>query len=347
MVALPMFLSLVVVQMPEVGASDSAIDESVSFLRNVVGLDMDKYTVTETRIIGDSPPGIQTITYTLVYGDSSLSVLNMVDEGYTAFFLSSGRGTLFFVDTESNVVEEAKKILERYETNYNISYLQEMRSSLGMFAPLGNSLINVTRANGDITMEVSVMVTSDMKKIEQITWSRAVNGIYNRHDIVSLRFNNGALESFCDSWNRYEIGSASVNINEKQAISIAKEEVKKTLWTSGNITVSNVKVVDESIRTELYLAKREDKLYPFWVIRMGLDKVYPGEVTSITVVIRADTGQPDGTSVGSGYGDILPQQSNPDSSTSQDMLLPIIAAVSIISLTVILVLLVARRKKNV
>ncbi len=340
MVALPLFFSLVFMQVPEVAATETS-EEGLSFLRNVARLDMDKYTVMGNSG-GDLSLGMQSISYTLVSGESSLSVLYTVDKGYIVFIFYPEQGMPLFVDTEDNVVEEAKSILERYEANYNVSYVQEMRSSLDMFASLGNSLINVTRVMGDITMEVSVTVTSGMSKIEQITWSRAVNGIYNRHDLVSLRFRNGVLNLFCDSWNRYEIGSASVNVNEAQAISIAQEEAKKTWWTSGNVTVSNVKVVDESILTELYFAPREEKLYPFWVIRMGLDKVYPGGVTSLTVVIRADTGQPEGTSANSGYGDGSTQQSTP-----QDMLLPIIAAVSATLLTtIVLALLVARRRKR-
>jgi len=342
MVALPMFLSLVVAQVPEVGAIEPSAEGGLLFLKNVARLDMDKYTVMGTSITGNLSLGMQSISYTLVSGENRLSVLQFGHKGYIFFKISSGRDAPLFVGTESNVVEEAKNILERYEANYNVSYVQEMRSSLDMFASLGNSLINVTRVMGDITMEVSVTVYEGPVRIEEITWSRAVNGVYNRHDIVALRFKNGVLERFCDSWNRYEIGSASVNVNEEQAISIAKEEAAKTWWTSGNVTVSNVKVVDESILTELYFAPREDKLYPFWVIRMGLDKVYPSGVTSLTVVIRADTGQPEGTSANSGYGDVSLQQSTP-----QDMLLPIIAAVSAISLTtVILALLVARRRKR-
>jgi len=346
MVALPIFFSLVVAQMPEISAIEPSAEGGLLFLKNVARLDMDKYTVMGNSG-GDLSLGMQSISYKLVSGESSLSVLYTVDKGYIVFIFYPEKGMPLFVDTESNVVEEAKNILERYETNYNVSYVQEMRSSLDMFASLGNSLINVTRVMGDITMEVSVTVYEGPVRIEEITWSRAVNGVYNRHDIVALRFKNGVLERFCDSWNRYEIGSASVNVNEEQAISIAKEEAAKTWWTSGNVTVSNVKVVDESILTELYFAPREDKLYPFWVIRMGLDKVYPGGVTSLTVVIRADTGQPEGTSANSGYGDFSPQQSNSDSSTQPDMLLPIIVAVSAVSLTtVVLALLVARRRKR-
>jgi hypothetical protein len=355
LITLSMFLSLVVMHVTDVGAVElpSTEEEGLAFLRDVARLDINKYTIG-TSVIGDAKLGMQTIIYTLMSEGSRLSILHNVEKGYVFFDISSeSLGAPLFAETEPTVVEEAKAILERYETNYDISYLQGMRSSLDMFKIFGNSLMNVTRKIGDINMEVSVMVYEGLGRIEQIIWSRTVNGIYNRHDIVSLRFKDGVLTEFCDSWNRYEIGSASVNVNEEQAISIAKEEAQKTWWTSGNITVSNVKVVDESILTELYFAPREEKLYPFWVIRMGLDKVYAGEVTSITVVIRADTGKPDGTSVGSGYGDPTDvtddpsQQSPSDPSTQQDILLSLIAAVSIISVSaVIATLFVNKRRKG-
>ncbi|MCW4023529.1 MAG: hypothetical protein NWF01_00645 [Candidatus Bathyarchaeota archaeon] len=325
---------------------DSFRAEDLAFMRDILGIDISKYSLAGVNTVGDRTKNLESTLYSFASGGNEFSVDHYASSGHSFYSIEAyGEGARsVFVDAKASTVEEAKAILERYQAKYDVSYVQHLISSLDMFS-LGKQFSNVSKTMGDTQLVVDIDVDKAGTRSELITWSRSVNGVYNRHDIISFHFVNGVLRSFADSWNRYEIGSSSVNVDEAAAISIAKEEAAKTWWTSGNETVRDVVVVDKSILTELYYAPREGLLYPFWVIRMGLDKVYPGGVTSITAVIRADTGQPDGISTEASYGaDDAPSQTStppPETDTPQNPnILPIalaIACLIIIAATIIVV----------
>jgi hypothetical protein len=343
-------------QVPGVFAVEEPFkEEDLAFMRDVLGLDISKFSLAGVNTVGDRTKNLECTLYRFASGGNEFSVDHYASLGHSFYSIEAyGEGAQsVFVDAKSSTVDEAKVILERYQSKYDVPYVQHLISSLDMFS-LGKQFSNVSKAMGNTQLVVDIDIDKAGTRSELITWSRAVNGVYNRHDIISFHFVNGVLRSFADSWNRYEIGSSSVNIDKNQAIAIAKEEAAKTWWTSGNETVRNVVVVDASILTELYYAPREGLLYPFWVIRMGLDKVYPGGVTSITAVIRADTGQPDGVSTEASYGadDISQQTSTPPPEATEDdparnpNVLPIVAAATTVALVAIATATIAVKKRR-
>jgi hypothetical protein len=347
---------LMIAQVTKANAAEPTLQEKgLAFLTDVAKLDMAKYAVKAE--VHDGPSGTQFARYILESNGSRISIIHNVGIGYISFSINPEKGSPLFVQAKTTLTGEAKDILERYGIQYSALYVKEMCNSLDTFSAIENG----TTTRGDVTIETYIEEVENVR-LETITWSKTVNGIPNRHDIVSLTFRNGKLYQFCDSWNRYKIGNADINVDREKAISIAKEEVQKTWWTSGNTTVSNVNIVDKSILANVSLAPREDnKLYPIWEIRMGLDKVYPGGVTSITVTVKADTGEVAGTFLGAGYGlqsagnpetspplSAPPSTINPENQQSarQNILPPMVAVFSIMVLAMAIVALAIKKRRS-
>ncbi|MGB9925232.1 MAG: hypothetical protein ACPLIG_01020 [Candidatus Bathyarchaeales archaeon] len=225
-----------------------------------------------------------TMLYNLKAQGSTLEVIcNFRNSTLVSCDVNTLEGAPLLSQPITNVLDSAKDFLERYQNYSKASYVQSLRAMLNMVS----ELTPMTVVSGDLKLTIT---TEDYVYIE---WMNAPNGIHNMYNRVILAFQNGAFKMFTDSWNRYPIGSSDVSISKEQAISIAKEHAKFFSYEVGNMTISNMVILDkpEFIRAELTMQPRENALYPYWEVILPLEKLYPGMTTAIRVTLWADTGQ--------------------------------------------------------
>jgi hypothetical protein len=87
------------------------------------------------------------------------------------------------------------------------------------------------------------------------------------------------------------------------------------LDSSNSTEIKDFKVLNSPVQAQLGMNIRGDYAYPYWRVDLYLDKVYPGEVSSIAVGIWADTGDVIYCQELS-YGAGAPQTPSPSPSTS-------------------------------
>jgi hypothetical protein len=285
---LAMILGIVFVHVPNAYSAELAVTEkALTFLTDVVKLDLTKYNAQLVYINDYGPLGQQIVKYTLESKGSKLDVLcNFKDSNLVWCKLYPLEGSPLFAQPVSNALDETKSFLDRYQTFSDAQHLQPMRSMLDTVT----ELTSMTKAVGDVKLEVTETVEKDT--ITSIRWTNAPSGITNTYSVIALSYCNGVFESFTDWWNLYKVGNFDVKVGREEAVRIAKEHAQKYSWTVvGNITVSNVTLADNAVLAELRMQPREgNTLYPQWTILLGLDKIYPGGITQIEVFLWADTG---------------------------------------------------------
>ena len=225
-----------------------------------------------------------TMLYNLKAQGSTLEVIcNFRNNALVSCNVNPLEGAPLLSQPLTNALDSAKNFLDRYQSYSKASYVQPMHAILDTVTELKPMMA----ASGDLKLTIT---TEDYVYIE---WMNTPNGIHNMYNRVILAFQNGAFKMFTDSWNRYPIGSADVSISKEQAISIAKDRAQSFSYEVGNMTISNLAILDkpEFTRAELTMQPRENALYPHWEVVLPLEKLYPGMTTAIRVTLWADAGE--------------------------------------------------------
>jgi hypothetical protein len=310
--------------------AEAAVDtkKALVFLKDVVGIDVEKYEVTlisstvQDYTSKDNPIGdlgyIQTSgVYQLTYWDIATESYSGLDVTFSFANSTLRLCTLEVFSGEpyyskalsSNMREAAAVLLERYEALSSDLKLTAMRNMLTTVDVTKDS----TKIEGNLKLEVSA--TSDHTSL---AWIQSQNGVdYNS---LTLEFKHGAFRTFFDSRSYRKVGSAEINISQEQAIAMALKEADGFSYTYNDKLVDNLTIVESQIRAELKANVRDTPtlFYPRWTVALPLDKVYPGSVYYIEVMIWADTGQVISCKT-MGYGGPYPDDSSSDSASSEPL----------------------------
>lgn len=322
------FLLSSIVQMPVYAQAPADTNKVLIFLKDVVGIDVEKYEVTlissavqdytnKDNLIGNLGY-IQTYgIYQLVYWDTATetySELKVIFRFANATLESCRLNVLsgqpyYSKPLPSNMIESATVLLERYEASSGDMKLTTMRNMLTAIDVTKNS----TKIDSNIKFQVSA--TSDRTSL---AWIQSQNGV--DYNTLTLEFEHGAFLSFFDSRSYRTVGSAEVNVSKEQAIEMALKEADGFSYTYKGKLVDNLTVVEGQIRAELKANVRDKPtlFYPCWVVDLPLNAVYPGSVYYIEVMLWADNGQVISCKT-MGYGGPYPDDSSsnnvpPDSS---------------------------------
>ncbi len=257
-----------------------------AFLADVAKLDLSRYNVNLKEIVPSYIGNIvcEEVVYRLDSAESKIDAVCKFKDGTLVWCkLYNLEGLPITIQTSSSTLSEAKNILDRYQTFSKESYFQPLRDILSNV----NDLKSMMTTKGNIKLKITVN-----ESFETIQWIRMVNGIDNTYNRITLRFRNGTFESFWDSWNLYPTGEFNIKVMREEAINIAKGALQNYSYKVGPIKVNNFTFVDSPLSADLSMQPRENNtLYPWWDIRLYLDKVYPGRVTSFQVTLWADTGE--------------------------------------------------------
>jgi hypothetical protein len=270
------------------------------FLKDVVGVDVDRY---EVELISST-------VYDLYHQDmatetySHLKVrISFVNETLRDFSLYVEAGVPYYSKPlPSNVLEASKMFLERYQ---NFSGDAELTSMRNMLASV-NVTKNSTKLEGNLKLEVSAV--SNRTYLE---WIQSQNGV--DFNSFTLGFENGVFTEFHDSRSYRMVGSAEVNISKEQAINMALKEANGLSYTYNGKLVNNLTIVEDKINAELRANLRDMNkptlFYPCWFIYLPLNDVYPGFIYYIEVKLWADSGEVISCKT-MGYGGSIPDGSS-------------------------------------
>lgn len=265
--------------------------KAIDFLQQVTQIDTSHYQATLESNVIDQPSDLgglleQTVMYSLTSSDSKMDVyfrLRSNELSWYQIIMLEG-SPVYSQPQPYSALDAAKGLLDRLASYENASYLENMNSMLSL---VSNSMQNMEITEGNNMLNVTV--SGD---ITQIVMMYVDNGVNFSPKSVTLTFENNDLTDFIDDYYLFTIGSTTVNVSSTQALQLAINAVKGYSWTADGITVSNFTVLSEPVSVVFHPnTKNGLALYPQWTVTLYLDKVYPGGVNSLTVLIWADTGQ--------------------------------------------------------
>ena len=253
-------------------------------LTEISNLDITKYNPELTEITGD-PAVIQHIKYTLNSDNSKINAsFTVKNNNLIGFTLYPDQGEPFLTQQSTNILNEAKNVLDKYQTYSAASYIQPIRDLLSTVTDF--DFKNLTWN----TIKLKIVDSEDNYLTFQ--WMNTFYSFYNDYSKVILRFNDkGLLVQFWDSWDIYTLANYDLKISRDEAIHIAKDATSGYSYNVGDILVDDFAIVDDPLSVVLDLQPREGYvLYPGWSIHLYFDKKYPGQVTGLHVTMWADTG---------------------------------------------------------
>ncbi|MEM4733848.1 MAG: hypothetical protein QXD70_04905 [Candidatus Bathyarchaeia archaeon] len=290
-VILAVVLVSLLLQVPNVHSAElTAPEKALAFLSNVLLLDLTKYNVKLERTVNYPSDFLggqkdKEITYRLESAVNSLEVACDFRNNTLIFLGLYGlRGSSFYAKMPpTDMLDAAKGLMQRYQAYSGASYLQVMREML--------ESVTVMKPMTKVSGNVKLCISSN-EPYTYFDWTYTVNGIDVERKQLRFAFYNGSFEYFGNSWDLYTVGSADLKVSREGAIRIAREHMQNYSWGVGDIIVRDFTILDSPVSAELSMQPREgNMLYPWWNIRLYLDKVYPGMIGSIQVGLWADTGE--------------------------------------------------------
>lgn len=350
-------------QAPISYAAESTFQQkTLSFLSDVISLDLAKYNVTLlTDSVSSSTGGAaqETIRYKLETNESILDANGVFRDGSLAWCtLYVIKGSPLYKQTQpANLIDATKALLQRYQT-YAESNYQEMIDILDKVSDAES----VTVTSGNMKLEVS-----NEGSLVSLLWFYKY-GILEKPEL-GIEFRDGFIETFNNQWNLLNVGSSTVNISKEEAIKIARSRAENFSWKVGldpatATEVTDFTILETPVQAELSFQVRDaSTLYPFWRIDLCLDKLYPGGVRNIAVGIWADTGEIRYIQELSYGGDLSNVTTTPtlSASPSSELITPtaqiennkttpvdttLIAGIAAIISTAIIVAVIAKKKRS-
>jgi hypothetical protein len=226
-------LAVATVHMPPAYSSDfTANDKTTEFLSSVVGLDLTKYTLispSEESMLNDTSRypsefcGLvkeECLSYKFEANESKISTMSIFYNGQMVLFdISSQDSYVYSKSLPSDILNQAKTILQRYQTYVtqvyatDSSYLVPMQNILNSI----NDLSPANTTNGNVNFQVST--NGDYTRIQ---WIYTENGVSMKYKTVDLSFLKNNFVSFMDTWHLYSVSGPSV-ISSEEAFKIALE----------------------------------------------------------------------------------------------------------------------------
>ena len=324
-------LTVSFVQLPKAYSAElTAPEKTLTFLKDVVKIDVTKYNATLVSNWVDYPPhwgGLaeEVVRYDLDGGnESSLYITCRFREDMLySCSLAVPRGSPIFAEPQpTNVLDAAKGFLERYQTYSGASYTQEMRNMLDTVdltkdATITSGNIKLTVLNQEVQNYPAEAVDRTL-----FEWTYTVNGVDAPQNVVRVTFEEGVFKSLVNDWDLYSIGSSEVNVSREEAINLARnaaEDYTLRIYLEDGLTDVEFNLVDEPVRAELFMYPKETlTVYPFWRIELYFDKYYYSAY-GIQVGIWADTGEIESCKSLSGLGGPISEEDSTESSTEQTL----------------------------
>jgi hypothetical protein len=258
----------------------NSTDKAISFLRDVIELDLTKYDLEQLSNTATEPDGVmqQSLVYSLKGVDSSMTVAMVFkNKMLSSYSVSLLDGTPAYDKAQPFVVlDSAKWLLQKMCSYESSSYLEDMNQTLYQLTSEGNLKFNMSVAGAITNMQ----------------WYYTENGVDFARKGLKLTFDGIILKELDDSYFLYSIGNTKVNIDQAEAIQAAKSAVKNYPLPSGTQQVTSYTIQDATAVFDP--APREDPLtlVPCWQVTLYLDNLPASiNINRISVTVWADTGK--------------------------------------------------------
>ena len=241
----------------------ASTDKAISFLRDVIELDLIKYDATLLSNTVDHPSGLdgfveQILRYSLVSSESKIEVVlrfrNNILSNYQMVLLD---GLPIYAEPQPfTVLDSAKWLLYKLLSYEDAPYLSEMNSTLFQF----DEADSIEMTQGNLKFNVSISGTN-----AEMEWFYTENGVDFTQKGLKLVFENQALKELDDGYFLFKIGSAQVTVSSEEAVQIARDAVRGFTWkSSSGQTVSGYKVLDEPVSAVFQQAPKRTRwrLFP-------------------------------------------------------------------------------------
>jgi hypothetical protein len=268
----------------------------MTIIRDVMQIDLSKYQTTlESNTVEDRADlgNIieEVIQYSFVNTASRFELTIIFRNGHFSLFqLTQREGypnypLIYSRSQPTDTLEATKGLLDRYQVIMNATYVGEMTELLATAngasssgETLGNTKLDIP--NYGPNAQINLLFTD--------------NGNDFAGKRIHVSFLNNVIVELSDDWFLYEIGDVHVNVNQEQAIQIAKNAARSYTINASGTMISDFEILDSPASAEFYPHTRPDvslTLYPYWYVTLHLDKTYPGGFTVIAVGVWADNGE--------------------------------------------------------
>ncbi len=288
-VLIPLIVVLLLPQMPKVQAtttSQDLQDKSLSFLRDVIQLDLSKYTLTLNPKYTEN----EHLFYTMDLADSYLfptldgnAIFNFYNGTLGHCSLNSGDGGLQYLPSKQDNFNRTLGIVERYQALTKDPQVQQMANMLEIVG----SERNTTEVSGNLTLRIS-----SYPNHSQFSFYITINGA----EYTGLTIFLSSIDlDFADSRVYQKIGDTSISVSKEQAINIAENYIKTysyytTLGNGTQVKVSNLNVTGVYAVTLQTIVKEKSTLYPYWNIMLNISNMPASGLQGLGVQIWANNG---------------------------------------------------------
>ena len=268
-------------------------DKAIAFIQDVIQIDLSSYQVAllsnDVEIRSDLGGVVEEfLIYSLTNSEARIDVtLRFRDRFFSRYQINIFEGVTAYSEPQPiDLVESASNLLTRYMAYGNASYLGNMSSLLSLIDETKN--IEIIDPAGNLKLKIS---TSEDRT--EFFWLYTESGVDFSPKSLSFVFKNRVCQSITDGWFLFESGSTEVNISRDEAIDLAREAASVFTWEFEGEEIGNFTILDFPVDAEFHPHPREDflNLIPYWYVTVYLDKVYPGEISSIAVGLWGDTGE--------------------------------------------------------
>ncbi len=260
---------------------------SMSFLRDVIQLDLTKYDVellsnTQTELEGVIQ---QSLVYSLKSADSSMTVNMLFKKNMlSSYSVSLLGGTPIYEGPQPfKILDSAKWLIQKMTSYEHEPYFVQMNTTLYQF----NEASSITLQQGNLKFNLSTAGT-----ITTMQWYYTENDVDFPLKSLKLTFDGLTLKELDDSYFLYSIGNANVNINQAEAIQLAKTAIQGYTWFSGGQQVSGYTVQDASAVFDPSPRENPLALVPHWTVTLYLTNLPAStNINRLSVGVWADTGK--------------------------------------------------------
>jgi hypothetical protein len=192
---------------------------------------------------------------------------------------------LFTSPQPNDVLQNAKYILNRYKTISGDAYLQEMSDLLGAV----NRTQDLEVTSGNIKLQITITgITTEF------LWMYTQNGVDFNAKSLRMTFQNNILTELTDGYFLFTVANTNVNIDQEEAVRIAKIYAKTLSWDFNGEKVTGFGIQEQPVSVQFVPHPRGGNsvaLVPYWYVILRLDKVYVGGINEVTIGLFADTGE--------------------------------------------------------
>ncbi len=271
--------------------SEETVDtnEVLYFLEEVANVDVSKYETELVVTTSENWPelgGISQITgkYTLESEESTVDVLFKFTNNTLCYCATDVvEGEIYqHEELPLDIKSQADVFLKKYKAYTADPTIQAMRFILDTV----NVTENCVKVIGNWKLEVTIYPDHT-----SLRWKNTFNGA--DYTGLGVSFRNGTFAAFSQDRSYIKIGCTDVNLSKEDAIDLALRHAKDLSWELLNGTkVTEFTIVENKIGAALLTQSREPlTFYPYWLVILPLDKMYPGFIAQIMFQVWADTGE--------------------------------------------------------